>query len=75
MAILQELTDAVKDIVAAIEAQPALTQHRYDQYMTAITRIATGLGNGTNARTIAVVVLVQAGANKEGVLAAFRALS
>lgn len=73
--MLEELADAFSPIVAAIEAAPALTRWRYDQYMAAIERITSMTGNKANSAYLATGLgLIRAGANREGVVSALRAM-
>jgi len=79
-AILVEFTSIVKPMVEAIEESPPVTQGHYDQYMALINDIATKLAAGRTdrlepARKIAAVVLIRAGANRTGIIAALGVLS
>jgi len=71
--LFENLIDAVRPIVEAIESQSQTTQYRYDQYMGAITRISPRF-KGSDAHLTAAVLLLKAGGNKLGILHALKAM-
>jgi len=72
--LIIELTEACKPLVEHIEGSPALTKDRYDQYMRAISEIASRLSDvkSVTAIRLAGVALIYAKANKAGVQAALK---
>lgn len=73
--MIMALAEAVQPIVAAIEAQPAVTKDRYDQYMSAIERVRSSLQAKPKTAALAVAVaMTYAGGNREGIKQAMIAL-
>jgi hypothetical protein len=76
--VINQLADVVKPVVEAIEKNKhPTTMHNYDQYMSAITKIA-GMLSASERNSSAFlgigVAMQRAGANKQGVQAALRAM-
>lgn len=72
--LIDDIAEMLKPLVAHIEAQPALTMHRYDKYMLGIQQVAetTGIAKFKDPlRSRAYVLLgksfVRAGASMRGV--------
>lgn len=74
--LLNKLTDIVRPLVAAIQSKPPITKDNYDQYMLAIDRIASQLGEkpSTSVYLAVGVALQRAGASCAGVQSALRAM-
>ena len=66
---MQEMADVINRIVAGIEGGSMLTQGHYGAYMAIISGAAKD--DHASARNLAIL-LMQAGANKQGVASALR---
>lgn len=66
---INELAAHLKPVVSEIETSFAITQHHYADYMAVISKLSKG--NMNAAKGIALA-LIQAGGNKDGILAAMR---
>lgn len=75
-AIAIDAAQGCKPIVAAIEAEPALTQDRYDQYLSAITTgvDAMKLPVSNKAYMFVGAILIHAGGNRRGIESALKIL-
>jgi hypothetical protein len=67
--LIAELANDLRPAIAALEAAPAATKHHYGAYMGILNRIARK--NKIYAKA-AALAMVKAGANREGVAAAYR---
>lgn len=67
--LVAKLAPFLKPIVEAIEASPEVCQGHYDQYMAAVTRLATMAGRKDDkvAQQAFGLLLIRAGANAYGV--------
>jgi hypothetical protein len=75
--LLNDLTNILRPIVAAIEASPPLTRNHYDSYMVALDRIANKLSRSNRSTSLYLAIgiaLQRAGAPKAGVLAALQSM-
>lgn len=68
MALISDLANDFKPIVAGIEAKLATTRNHYGDYMALISQIAKDRG----AAKIICVALIRAGASRQGVSDAMR---
>jgi hypothetical protein len=69
---LRALAEELRPVVEAIEGGPETTQGRYDQYMAVLARLGKGQSD-TTVMAIAVAMM-QAGANRPGVVGAMKAM-
>lgn len=63
----QEALELVRPVVANIEAKPAITQNRYDAYLTALT-----LAKNKSERQLLALAMFEAGGNKDGIATALK---
>ena len=70
--VITSVADDLREHVAKIEAGIATTQNHYGDYMNLIMSVAT---DDANVRKIIALALIRAGANREGVLSALKAVS
>lgn len=74
-AVIDQLADICKPIVAHVEAMTPTTKGHYGDYMVAIERVATMSGKAERNTCLAIgLAMIRAGANKEGVHAALRVM-
>ncbi len=69
-ALLEQIAEMLKPVVAHIEAQPKLTMARYDLYMSAIAACAENTGlveHGSCGYQLLGTAFIRAGANRRGV--------
>jgi len=67
---INEVVEALRPIVAKIEARPETTKAHYGDYMTIL-----GMAKGSEARQSMSLCLLKAGANYEGVASALNLLN
>lgn len=74
--MIDKLAEAYRPIVAAIEGHSPLTKGHYDEYITAIDRLANMISGGKapNVYLAVGLALTRAGADRAGVGAALRAM-
>lgn len=74
--MLDQLRNIVAPVVSAIEQSTPITQNHYDQYMSAIQTIVQQLSTNEKPSVyLGVAVAMQrAGGNKQGIIAALRAM-
>lgn len=76
--VITTIAEASSELVVSIEGSPEVTQHHYDQYMTAIPTIARRLSQGGEPQPellrVVGFALISTGASRSGVTAALRAL-
>jgi hypothetical protein len=74
--VIDRLSSIVKPVVDSIEKSTPICKDHYDQYMAAITKIGEQLGKDKNQSVyLGIGVAMQrAGANRQGVLSALRAM-
>lgn len=76
--IIDHLAEAIRPLVAIIEAAPPTTKGHYGDYMATIERVTQQLAGPvpvtTNAYLAVGIALERAGANKFGVESALRAM-
>lgn len=69
--LIDDVANELRPIVVVIEASPQSTQFHYGRYLEIL--IATAKGDSTRGKAVALA-LMKAGANKLGVLSAYRIL-
>jgi hypothetical protein len=67
--LISEMADELRPSIAELEAAPAATMNHYGAYMGIIGRIAK---EDKGFAKVAVLALIAAGANREGVVAAYK---
>lgn len=70
-----EMTEAVKPMVQRIEASLPVTKYHYGEYMAGLSRMGEATGRpGPSAYALCAMAFVRAGANKQGVAHALKAM-
>ena len=77
--VINTLAEGLKPLVEHIESKPLTTQNHYGDYMTALSVVAEKFDAPTNKEQTKIFLAVgiafqRAGANKDGVKAALKAL-
>jgi hypothetical protein len=69
--IIADLANDLRPAIAALETAPAATKNHYGAYMGILNRMAR---TNKNYAKVAVLAMIKAGANREGVAAAYKLL-
>jgi hypothetical protein len=72
--LLDELATKLKPTVDAVEASLPTTRHHYGDYLSVITTIAAKQGDSKQVKLAIGIALQRAGADKQGVYHALRAM-